>query len=209
MDEPIRTPVTPRELKITHRLQSFVCSGSGRQGEKKNPLFSISYVIDHFHISWLAKTQNWTTHEYSLLWSYIFRSVSSCMQQLLFFFISVLFGFSDNLSIFVWFTIIHFYKRNTVLHPLWLSRFYLLCVIFQVIYLDISYKTSFPRVPWWSKIPQSFLRVGCFIAPKKTTTKKDEATKGAPIISFLFSFTSLYPPFSPNVVGVFTFRIIT
>lgn len=159
------------------------------------------------------KTQNWTTHEYSLLWSYIFRSVSSCVQQLLlfFFFISVLFGFSDNLSLFVWFTIIHFYKRNTVLHPLWLSQFYLLCVIFPVIYLDISYKTSFPRVPWCSKIPQSkipqsFLLVGCFIAPKKTTTtKKDEATKGG---SF-FSFTSLYPPFSTNVVGVFTFRIIT
>lgn len=83
----------------------------------------------------------------------------------------------------------HFYKRNTVLHPLWLSRFYLLCVIFQVIYLDISYKTSFPRVPWWSKIPQSFLRVGCFIAPKKNNNKKMKPPKVHP--SFLFSFLSL------------------
>lgn len=51
MDEPICTPVTPRELKITHRLPSFVCSESGREGENKiSTPFFISSVIDSFHI---------------------------------------------------------------------------------------------------------------------------------------------------------------
>lgn len=38
-DEPIRTPVTPRELKITHRLPSFVCCQSGMEGVVANSLY--------------------------------------------------------------------------------------------------------------------------------------------------------------------------
>lgn len=127
-DGPIRTPVTPRELKITHRLPSFVCCESRREGVEKNPKtnplcfpFLMSLIV--FHIRLTGRNPKANRTRLQLLSNSIFTQHATVAFNL----ISVFLGFTHKLS-----------SSHS-------KSFKVLFVILRIIYF-ISYKIFLPQV---------------------------------------------------------------